>query len=832
MKALRRLAALLLCLPATGHAAFPALSLKPVCEDLLHAPTNITHAGDGSGRLFFCDQPGQVYVFKGGMLQPVPFLDLGSTGLNRVFFHAGNPNAYSERGLLGMAFHPEYENPESAGYRCFYVNYTAVSTTPTDNPSSPQNCVTVISEFRVSENNPDVADATSERILLTYGQPQTNHNGGQIEFGPDGMLYIGSGDGGGANDNAIGHTGGTETITPGRVTGTLGNAQDTTKLLGKILRIDPLGSDGPGGAYGIPDDNPFAHNEESVRKEIYAFGLRNPWRFSFDQEGQNPTRLICADVGQVDVEEINLIVAGGNYGWRVKEGSLDFDATAPDGGGALIPPVAEYAHPSATLPGTELMPKFGTSITGGYIYRGSAIPQLQGKYLFGDYAANGIGGGGGIFLGLEENTPGGFTLSQVTPFNSLPAAARIYAFGVDETGEMYVATKTTAGVLALDGGHPAGMIYKIMPAGESTLSITASKDNTLYEMDAEDVADEKKSSNGKGIYLFAGKTGEMANYVVRRAVMRFDVSSIPDGVEILSASVRLHLSKQVGEGFPMKLHRLTAEWGEGNSDAGDPGGAGVAPQTGDATWTHRFHNTQTWSMPGGDFAPAASATYAIGSSLQDPFPTWTSEALLQDVLYWKENPALNFGWILLGDETQTFSAQRFSSRENATAGNRPQLRLTYTSMPLPTHFEQWLATHFPDEPAGFYLADDGDEDGDGIANLHEYAFGLSPVAGDDEGNVTVTTAPGTGDQVQHLLTFRRDSAATDLTYELQTSPDLVTWTTLATSLAGTSAQGSNGGIIVSDAALAGSVRLVTVRENLSGDARQRRFVRVHVTRSF
>src|SRR5690606_38195168 len=148
-------------------------------------------------------------------------------------------------------------------------------------PSTPMDCVTVISEFKVSESDPNVADPASERVLLTYGQPQSNHNGGQIDFGPDGLLYIGSGDGGGANDNANGHTGGSGTFSPGPVTGNLGNAQDKTKLLGKILRIDPLGTNGPGGQYGIPADNPFAASAGPEKKEIYAFGLRNPWRFCF-----------------------------------------------------------------------------------------------------------------------------------------------------------------------------------------------------------------------------------------------------------------------------------------------------------------------------------------------------------------------------------------------------------------------------------------------------------------------------------------------------------------------------------------------------------------------
>lgn len=839
MNALRCLIALLFALPLLGHGAFPALYMKPVCDDQLHAPTNITHAGDGSGRLFICDQLGGIYIFKNGMLQPRLFLDLraqelSASGLNRVFVHANPSMNYSERGLLGMAFHPDFAQPSAPGYRRFYVNYTAVSTTPTNNPStSPTNCVTVISEFLVSSSDPNIADPASERVLLTYGQPQANHNGGQLAFGPDKMLYIGSGDGGSANDNAQGHTGGSGTNSTERVSGTLGNAQDKTRLLGKILRIDPLGSNGEGGQYGIPADNPFASSVGTEKKEIYAFGLRNPWRFSFDQPDSGPVRLICADVGQIDVEEVNLITAGGNYGWRVKEGSLDFDTTGPNGGGPLLGPIAEYAHKTGTsLPGSESLPKYGSSVTGGYVYRGSAIPGLQGKYLFGDYAANGIGGGGGILLGLEEHTPGSYTLSEVKPVNTLPTSTRIYAFGVDEAGEIYVAAKTTSFVTALDGGKPAGIIYKITPPAEAQLQLTAVKDNTMYEPSDEPGMEIPARSNGKGIFLFSGKTGETAQYRLRRALLQFDLGQIPSGAVLTSASVRLHLDRQFGQDFPMSLHRLTSEWGEGNSNAGSPGGDGATPQIGDSTWLHRFHNTTSWTTSGGDFLASPSATYIIGSTIGDPYPIWTSPALLQDVLHWMGQPASNFGWILVGDETQGFTAQRFSSRENSTVNNRPRLNVNYAVVPPPTHFESWLATHFPDKPIGFFFDEAADLDNDGISNRHEYAFGLSPVVADENSGFTISTLPGSGSNTLHLLTFRRDSAATDLTYQLQTSADLINWTTIATSIAGTSALGSNGGSVLSDVVQTGTIRLVTVQESLAPVVKTRRFVRLQVQRSF
>ncbi|TDU64303.1 glucose/arabinose dehydrogenase [Prosthecobacter fusiformis] len=846
MKVLRCLA-LLIGLPLLTQGAFPPIYLKNVCDDQLHAPTNITHAKDGSGRLFICDQPGQIRVLHQGMLLPTPFLDLGSTGLDRVLSYNPTPeNArlnYSERGLLGMAFHPDFANSEASGYRRFYVNYTAVAATTTDNPSTPQNCVTVISEFLVSVDNPNVADASSERILLTYGQPQSNHNGGQIAFGPDGFLYIGSGDGGGANDNATGHTGGSGSTSAGPVSGTLGNAQDKTKLLGKILRIDPLGTNGDNGEYGIPETNPYAASSGDEKKEIYAFGLRNPWRFSFDQPEGGPVRLFCGDVGQVNVEEVNLITSGGNYGWRVKEGSLDFDSTAPNGGGTLLPPIAEYAHPGVSTPGTEAMPQYGTSITGGYVYRGQAIAGMQGKYLFGDYAMNGSSGGGGVLLGLEETAPGVFALSQVTPWQSLPTAARIYAFGVDESGEMYVATKTTGGVLALDGGKPAGTLYKIMPVLPITRSITAMKDNTLYEP-AKDPNEEPSNdpnppepffaSNGKGEYLFAGKTGSSAFFAVRRAVMRFDVSDFPLDAEFISASLRLRLNQQVGQGFPMTLHRLTTDWGEGTSKTLGPGGSGVAATPGDATWKHRFYTTTDWTTPGGDYIASASSSHNIGSEFSDPYPVWSGTGVLNDVLGWIEQPTTNHGWILVGDESQEFTAQRFASREAPVANDRPRLDVVYLGLPPPTHRESWLATHFPQEPVGFFLENEGDLDGDGISNLHEYAYGLDPLVADadQESVITSSRTPGSAGTVQHVISFPRDTAATDMLYRVQTSDDLVTWTTLATSTAGAAPVSANGAVIVSDVSLSGSLRRVTVRETLSATQQARRFIRLQVSQVF
>ena len=313
---------------AIATASPPPLALKPISTGQIVSPVNISNAGDGSKRLFICDQVGKIWIINDEMVLPTPFLDLSASGLARLIPLTAS---YDERGLLGLAFHPGFANASSPGYRKFYVFYSAPSTTP-GTATNPVNCRSTVSEFQVSATNPNVADATiPERLVISWDKPQSNHNGGQLAFGPDGYLYITIGDGGSQHDNDYGHTGGQAPSGFPIASGNLGNAQDTTKLLGKILRIDPLGSNGPGGAYGIPTDNPFATMGGGVRGEIWAFGLRNPWRLSFDNDPVQGWRLIEADVGQDNVEEINLITKGGNYGWRIKEGTLYHDSTAPSG---------------------------------------------------------------------------------------------------------------------------------------------------------------------------------------------------------------------------------------------------------------------------------------------------------------------------------------------------------------------------------------------------------------------------------------------------------------------------------------------------------------------
>lgn len=338
--------------------AFPGLTFT--------RPVDVQHAGDE--RIFVVEQRGVISVVSGGSQEPEKsvFLDIESQVRDQ-----GN-----EEGLLGLAFHPDFA---SNGY--FYVNYTT---------SGPNR--TVISRFQVTGSNPNQADAGSELVLLEIGQPFGNHNGGQVVFGPDGFLYIGTGDGGSGGDPQ-------------------NNSQDLTNLLGAILRID-VNNPSNGLNYSIPTDNPFANNADGYREEIYAYGLRNPWRFSFDPDTDN---LWTGDVGQNRLEEINIIENGGNYGWRVMEGTQCFNPSSDCDQSDLILPVWEYGRSAGDV-----------SITGGYVYRGENIPQLTGQYIYGDFASGRIWSLDVTDINDPENTE----LIQV-PFG-------LSSFGVDPDNELLI----------------------------------------------------------------------------------------------------------------------------------------------------------------------------------------------------------------------------------------------------------------------------------------------------------------------------------------------------------------------------------------------------------
>ncbi|HYH57425.1 MAG TPA: PQQ-dependent sugar dehydrogenase [Anseongella sp.] len=369
----------------------PELRMEIVTEEVV-SPVAMGVPGDGTGRLFICEQRGLIKIISGGELLETPFLDLREKMVSMN-------DSYTERGLLGLAFHPGFQSN-----RKFYVYYSAPSSAPGSDHKS------VLSEFTASAANPDLAD-TQERILLEIEQPQSNHNGGQLAFGPDGYLYIGTGDGGGAGDRH----------------GETGNGQDLGTLLGKILRIDVNKTPG----YAVPEDNPFA-GREGARPEIWAYGLRNPWRFSFDRENG---RLFAGDVGQNSYEEVDIITKGGNYGWRVMEGAHCYDPGENCGTEGLVPPIDEYGR------------DVGISITGGYVYRGQAIPELKGRYVFADWT-------GPLFALSESN--GKFTRDNLRP-SGKPANIRILSFGEDSEGELYVLT--SQGSTPVD---PSGAVYKLV----------------------------------------------------------------------------------------------------------------------------------------------------------------------------------------------------------------------------------------------------------------------------------------------------------------------------------------------------------------------------------
>jgi glucose/arabinose dehydrogenase len=812
-------ALLLLSLLAGGlHAAFPTLHLRPLVLQQLVSPVGFAHAGDGSKRLFICEQSGTIRIVQHGMLLPVPFLDLTPRVLPL------NPSGADERGLLGLAFHPQYDQPGQPGHRRFYVYYSRAFI-PGNDPVPPTwaiqpNHVSVLAEYQASVTQPNLADPGSERILLTFAQPQANHNGGQLEFGPDGSLYLSTGDGGSSDDNQNGHTGGGT----GRPANALGNAQDLSNLLGKILRLDPLGTDGPGGAYGIPAGNPFV-GVSGARAEIYAFGLRNPWRFSFDDVGDGATnRLFCADVGQGRIEEISLIEAGRNYGWRRFEGTFDLFPLTPNPS-AVTPtaPIAAYAHPGEGA--ATGLPEFGISVTGGYVYRGSTFPALQGKYVFADYSASNSAPSG-VLLGIEETSPGVFgPVTALQLSGGSPLATRILAMGRDEDGELYLATKVARGATALGVDNlPSGAIYQIQPLQIASMTFTAVKDTSLFQ--------ESNNSSAKGETFFTGKIGvpndETPPGSLRRGLVAFNLGAFPANTAPLSASLSLYLDAvgSFGLSFPVALHRATEDWGEGTSNAGRKGGTGAAPTAQDATWNHRFYSGSLWSTPGGSFAITASATSTVTGAGKTY--AWSGAGLLTDVQAWLDAPASNFGWFVRGDETTEYSAMRFASREWTTASQRPRLTLTYPELPPPTRWQSWLEQHFPGRQVGSFFDEGADQDGDGLNNGFEYAYGLEPGTTNAVSVLDVSREAGTGGGIDHVYRFRRDTQAVDLEYLLETSADLTTWTTIVRSSAGAAPVATSGAQVEQDEVLDGTIHQVQVRVGAPAD--ERRFARMRLVR--
>jgi len=339
---------------------------------------------------------------------------------------------YDERGALGIALHPAMaENGK------FYVYYSAPLQ---EGGAKGFDHTAHLSEFKLKKDN-SAADPQSERILLKIDQPQWNHNGGHLEFGPDGYLYLALGDGGAANDKAPGHE-------------EEGNGQAMERLLGKVLRIDVNSGD----PYGIPKDNPFVG--KAGRDEIYALGFRNPWGMSFDENGE----LLLADVGQNRYEEVDLVVKGGNYGWPRYEAEHPFSANkageVPQGDPETMP--TEFIAPILSYPHNEgygKAPGYGISITGGHVYRGKAMPGLVAAYLFGDYPMSWATSKLGLYAG-GRGADGTWTM-RVVPGEKVPEGKeqRVVGFARDADGEHYVLTNQTSAPAKGGGG-----IWKIVPA--------------------------------------------------------------------------------------------------------------------------------------------------------------------------------------------------------------------------------------------------------------------------------------------------------------------------------------------------------------------------------
>ncbi|MDA1275373.1 MAG: PQQ-dependent sugar dehydrogenase [Verrucomicrobia bacterium] len=414
------------------------IGLKLLAEGFT-APTVLTSLVDGSGRLLLADQAGVIYVLnEAGERSEEPFLDLRSRVCK---FNAG----MDERGVLGLALHPQFREN-----RKMYVVYSAPLRA--DGPAD-WNHTMRLSEFHVSNTDAAIAIPDSERILLQIDEPDWNHNSGRIAFGPDGLLYLSAGDGGAPNDvGSRGHA-------------PEGNGQNLETLLGKILRIDV----NRGSPYGIPADNPYADGKKG-RPEIYAYGLRNPWGLSFDRGGSHD--LIVTDVGQDRWEEINIVVNGGNYGWRVREGFDGFDhknprqapSEAPPKTGAdgkpFIDPVLVYKTLRRNFRDPDA---FGVTITGGYVYRGKAFPHLVGKYIFGDWSRS-MGLGDGILLAAtrSETSIAGQTWTveplALTDHPDGRIKAFVWAIGEDADGEIYIMTN---GANLVSGTR--GKLYKLAP---------------------------------------------------------------------------------------------------------------------------------------------------------------------------------------------------------------------------------------------------------------------------------------------------------------------------------------------------------------------------------
>ncbi len=548
-------------------------------------PVFITNAADGSNRLFIVQQSGQIRIFKNGSLLPAAFLNV-----------AGVPNftaAGGEQGLLGLAFDPDY-----ATNRFFYVTYTTTTSDPVFKYT------TTLARYQASASNGDLADPASRTLILSIPKKYINHNGGMIAFGPDTFLYMSMGDGGSGGDPD-------------------NNGQNIHTLLGKILRLDVHSTPPAGKTYAIPSTNPFFGNPDpSVRQEIWAYGLRNPWRFSFDRSTGD---LFTGDVGQNVEEEIDFQPAsdagGENYGWHILEGNRCYspagNCTPPS---HYVGPVAVYDHGNND--------SFGCAVTGGYVDRDPSSPSLNGVYFYGDYCS-------GKLLGLVHNSNNTWTSRLITdtPYN-------ISSFGQDEQGRLYLADRGS------------GRIIRISQVSVVTAPPFMSEgplDGTLIESS-------ENSGVGGGISAVGPRfwVGDLANRAQIRTVLSFDTSRLPDNAVVTSARIRIKLANMTSPSAFSVLGRLLV-------DVAVP------------------HFGQRPQLESGDFQAAATQT---GSAAFNPVPSagWYTATLPPARLGLIDRTArtqfrLRFALDDNNDTVANFAA--FFSGDAPTPSDRPILIVQY-----------------------------------------------------------------------------------------------------------------------------------------------------------
>lgn len=420
------------------------IGLKLVADNLT-SPIALVPAPDLSGRRFIIDQIGVIRILTSeGQLLDKPFLDL------RDRIVPLNPQ-YDERGLLGLAFHPGFG---SNGRLFVYYSVPLRSSAPKDWDHTNR-----LSEFKISADDPNQVDSASEKVLLEDDHPYMNHNGGTVAFGPDNYLYLSIGDGGNKNDIGRGHT------------PNIGNGQDITKIEGKILRLDI----DRGSGYRSPRDNPFV-NKHGLN-EIFAYGFRNPYRFSFDIGGTH--QLFVGDAGQDLYEEVSIVTNGGNYGWNIKEGTHCFNPQDEEHppehcrdtgymGEPLVDPVIEYNHPqeeAAAAAKKEDSEIVGEVVVGGYVYRGEALPQFAGQYVFGDWSREEDEGDGSLLIAKPQDSGTGlWKIRELEIAGNADGRLHhfIVGFGQDAVGEVYVLVKDTLGPAG-----QTGKVYKLTSAPKS-----------------------------------------------------------------------------------------------------------------------------------------------------------------------------------------------------------------------------------------------------------------------------------------------------------------------------------------------------------------------------